>query len=81
MDILLRTYRVTESNGHSATVQRSDDFIAKLCLGIAGGGFDESQRQKAKRLLDALMLRGVSIGRNGCTIELVDATAEVVTVH
>jgi hypothetical protein len=81
MDIQLRTYRVTESNGHAVTVQRSDDFIAKLCLGIAGGGFDESQRQTANHLRDALMLQGRAIGRNGCTIELVDATTEVVTVH
>lgn len=81
MDIQLRTYRVTESDGHTATVRRSDDFIAKLCLGIAGGGFDETQRQKATRLRDALMLQGMAIGRNGSTIELVDATAEVVTVH
>ena len=81
MDIPLRTYRVTDSNGSSATVQRSDDFITKLCLGIAGGGFDESQRQEALRLKDALMLRGATIGRNGSTIELIDATAELVTVH
>lgn len=81
MDIRLRTYRITEPGGQTRTVQRSDEFIAKLCLGIAGGGFDEAQRRKANFLRDPLMLRGVAIGRNGCTIELVDATEQVVTEH
>ena len=81
MDIQLRTYRITESNGQCATVRRSDAFIAKLCLGIAGGGFNEVQKQTAARLHDSLLCGGQTIGRNGCQIELVDATVELVVQH
>ena len=78
MDIQLRTYRVTESNGQTMTVRRSDAFIAKLCLGIAGGGFDEVQKHRAMCLRDGLLWQGQSIGRNGCMIELVDSTPEMI---
>jgi hypothetical protein len=81
MDIQLRTYRVTESNGHTAIVHRSDEFITKLCLGIAGGGFNEQQKQMAAHLRDELLCQGHKLRRNGCDIELIDATVTVVVLH
>ncbi|HMN83997.1 MAG TPA: hypothetical protein PKA20_29265 [Burkholderiaceae bacterium] len=79
MDIQLRTYCITESNGRTMIVHRSDAFIAKLCLGIAGGGFTPVQARHAEHLQHELLCEGRPLVRNGCTIRLVDGHVE--TIH
>lgn len=80
MDMPLRTYCITDAGGRAQTVHRSDAFIDKLCLGIAGGGFSTDQTRIADRLRHALLVEGRSIGRNGCTIRLVAGDVRVLQV-